>query len=223
MAAARAGADVVYPVVFFDALRVKMRDEGTVRSKACLSRARPLARRQSRHSGHLDRGQTEGAKFWLKVFTDLKTRGCHDILIAVTDGLKGMSEALAAVYPATTLQTCLVHLIRHSLDFATWKVRKDLAAALRTIYTAPAAGLRSRRSTSSRKGRGGTAIRPLWPVGATPGPIRDPVFCVSARRAQGALHHQRPGECARAAPQDSQDPRPLPDRRGPLPTTPRPN
>ena len=70
------------------------------------------------------------------MFTDLKTRGCHDILIAITDGLKGMSEALAAVYPATTLQTCIVHLIRHSLDFATWKVRKELATALRTIYTA---------------------------------------------------------------------------------------
>ena len=75
------------------------------------------------------------------MFTDLKTRGCHDILIAVTDGLKGMSEALGAVYPATTLQTCIVHLLRHSLDFATWKVRKDLAAALRTIYTAPNADL----------------------------------------------------------------------------------
>jgi transposase-like protein len=67
--------------------------------------------------------QTEGAKFWMKVFTDLKTRGCQDILIAVTDGLKGMSEALAAVFPAATLQTCIVHLIRHSLDFANWKER----------------------------------------------------------------------------------------------------
>ena len=83
--------------------------------------------------------QTEGAKFWLKVFNDLKTRGCHDILIAVTDGLKGMAEALATVYPATTLQTCVVHLIRHSLAFANWKERKPLAAALRTVYTAPTA------------------------------------------------------------------------------------
>src|SRR5207245_8750459 len=79
--------------------------------------------------------QTEGAKFWLKVFTDLKTRGCQDILIAVTDGLKGMSEALTAVFPATTLQTCLVHLIRNSLEFANWKQCKPLAAALRPIYT----------------------------------------------------------------------------------------
>ena len=124
------------PVVFFDALRVKIRDEGTVRSKAVYL-ALALLPDGSRDILGIWIEQTEGAKFWLKVFTDLKTRGCQDILIAVTDGLKGMSEALAAVYPATTLQTCLVHLIRHSLDFATWKVRKDRAAALRIISTAP--------------------------------------------------------------------------------------
>ena len=71
----------------------------------------------------------------------MKTRGCQDILIAVTDGLKGMSEALEAAYPATTLQTCPVHLIRNSLDLAGWKDRKALAAALRTIYTASSAEL----------------------------------------------------------------------------------
>ena len=130
----------MYPVVFFDALRVKIRDEGTVRSKAVYL-ALAVLPDGSRDILGIWVEQTEGAKFWLKVFTDLKTRGCHDILIAVTDGLKGMSEALAAVYPATTLQTCIVHLIRHSLDFATWQVRKELAAALRTIYTAPDADL----------------------------------------------------------------------------------
>jgi putative transposase len=82
---------------------------------------------------------TEGAKFWLKVFTDLRTRGCQDILIAVTDGLKGMSEALEAAYPATTLQTCIVHLLRNSLTLANWKERKPLAVALRPIYTAASA------------------------------------------------------------------------------------
>ena len=130
----------MYPVVFFDALRVKIRDEGTVRSKAGYL-ALAILPDGSRDILGIWVEQTEGAKFWLKVFTDLQTRGCRDILIAVTDGLKGMSEALAAVYPATTLQTCLVHLIRHSLDFATWKVRKELAAALRTIYTASDADL----------------------------------------------------------------------------------
>ena len=82
---------------------------------------------------------TEGAKFWMKVFNDLKTRGVDDILIAVTDGLKGMAEALGAVFPATTLQTCIVHLIRNSLDYASWKDRKALAAAIKPIYTAPSA------------------------------------------------------------------------------------
>jgi putative transposase len=130
----------MYPVVFFDALRVKIRDEGTVRSKAVYL-ALAVLPDGSRDILGIWVEQTEGAKFWLRVFTDLKTRGCHDILIAVTDGLKGMSEALAAVFPVTTLQTCIVHLIRHSLDFATWKVRKELAAALRAIYTAPNADL----------------------------------------------------------------------------------
>jgi putative transposase len=79
---------------------------------------------------------TEGAKFWMKVFNDLKTRGVKDILIAVTDGLKGMPEALSVVFPATTLQTCIVHLIRNSLAYASWKERKELAKALRPIYAA---------------------------------------------------------------------------------------
>jgi len=75
----------------------------------------------------------------MKVFNDLKTRGVADILIAVTDGLKGMSEALAVVYPETTLQTCIVHLIRNSLDYASWKERKPLAAAIKPIYKAASA------------------------------------------------------------------------------------
>jgi transposase-like protein len=128
----------MYPVVFFDALRVKIRDEATVRSKAIYLALAVLP------DGHRDIlglwiEQTEGAKFWMKVFSDLKTRGCQDILIAVTDGLKGMSEALAAVYPQTTLQTCIVHLIRHSMAFANWKERKLMAVALRPIYAAPSA------------------------------------------------------------------------------------
>jgi transposase-like protein len=128
----------MYPVVFFDALRVKIRDEATVRSKA-IYLALAVLPDGSRDILGLWIEQTEGAKFWMKVFSDLKARGCRDILIAVTDGLKGMSEALAAVFPETTLQTCIVHLIRHSLDFANWKERKPMAMALRTIYGAPTA------------------------------------------------------------------------------------
>lgn len=128
----------MYPVVFFDALRVKMRDEGTVRNKAVYL-ALAVLPDGTRDILGIWIEQTEGAKFWLKVFTDLKARGCQDILIAVTDGLKGMAEALAVAYPATTLQTCLVHLIRNSLDFAGWQDRKALAKALRAIYTAASA------------------------------------------------------------------------------------
>ena len=128
----------MYPVVFFDALRVKVRDEATVRSKAVYL-ALAVRADGTRDILGLWIEQTEGAKFWLRVFSDLKTRGCEDILIAVTDGLKGMSEALEAVFPATTLQTCIVHLLRHSLDYANWKERKPLAGALRPIYTAASA------------------------------------------------------------------------------------
>lgn len=130
--------EAVYPVVFFDALRVKIRDEAVVRSKA-IYLALAILPDGTRDILGLWIEQTEGAKFWMKVFADLKARGCQDILIAVTDGLKGMSEALAAVFPATTLQTCIVHLIRHSLDFGNWKERKPLATALRPVYTAPTA------------------------------------------------------------------------------------
>ena len=128
----------MYPVVFFDALRVKIREDGIVRSKAVYLALGVLAD-GSRDILGIWVENTEGAKFWMKVFNDLKTRGVQDILIAVTDGLKGMPEALGAVFPATTLQTCIVHLIRNSLDFASWKDRKALAAAIKPIYTAVSA------------------------------------------------------------------------------------
>jgi putative transposase len=128
----------MYPVVFFDALRVKIREDAVVRNKAIYLALGVLPDGTRDILGLWIEG-TEGAKFWLKVFNDLKTRGVADILIAVTDGLKGMAEALAASFPATTLQTCIVHLIRNSLDFASWKDRKALAAAIRVIYTAASA------------------------------------------------------------------------------------
>jgi putative transposase len=130
--------EAMYPVVFFDALRVKIREDAVVRSKAVYL-ALGVLPDGSRDILGIWIENTEGAKFWMKVFNDLKTRGCNDILIAITDGLKGMGEALGVVYPATTLQTCIVHLIRNSLDYASWKDRKALAAAIKPIYTAPSA------------------------------------------------------------------------------------
>ena len=130
--------EMMYPVVFFDALRVKIREEAVVRNKAVYF-ALAILPDGSRDILGLWIENTEGAKFWMKVFNDLKTRGCNDILIAVTDGLKGMGNALEAVFPETTLQTCIVHLIRNSLGYASWKDRKALAAAIKPIYTAPSA------------------------------------------------------------------------------------
>jgi len=125
----------MYPVVFFDALRVKIRTDGGVSNKAVYLALGIQADGQRDVLG-LWIEQTEGAKFWLKVFNDLKTRGCQDILIAVVDGLKGLADAINTVYPKTTVQTCIVHLIRNSLDYAGWKDRKLVAQALRPVYTA---------------------------------------------------------------------------------------
>ncbi|WP_418219669.1 IS256 family transposase [Burkholderia vietnamiensis] len=127
--------ETMYPVVFFDALRVKIRDDGVVSNKAVYLALGIQADGQRDVLG-LWIEQTEGAKFWLKVFNELKTRGCQDILIAVVDGLKGLAEAISAAYPCTTVQTCIVHLIRNSLEYASYKDRKALAAALRPIYAA---------------------------------------------------------------------------------------
>ena len=125
-------------MIFFDALRVKIRDDGLVRNKAVYL-ALAILPDGSRDILGLWIEHTEGAKFWLKVFNDLKTRGVEDVLIAVSDGLKGIPVSLAAAYPEAILQTCIVHLIRNSLDYASWKDRKAVAAALRPIYTAPSA------------------------------------------------------------------------------------
>ena len=202
----------MYPVVFFDALRVKIRDEATVRSKA-IYLALAVLPDGNRDILGLWIEQTEGAKFWMKVFTDLKTRGCQDILIAVTDGLKGMGEALAAIYPATTLQTCIVHLIRHSLEFANWKERKPMAAALRPIYTAPSAEAASAALDAFERGpMGHASFRPWSPPGAARG-RKSFRSLRSHPRSAGDLHDQRARKRARAAPEDHQDARPLSQRR----------
>jgi len=127
--------ETLYPVIFFDALRVKIRDEGAVKNKAVYLALGILPDGTKDILG-IWIEQTEGAKFWLKVMTELKNRGVNDVLIAVVDGLKGFPEAIAAVFPSTQIQTCIVHLIRASLDYASWKDRKALAGELKTIYRA---------------------------------------------------------------------------------------
>ena len=125
----------VYPLVFFDALRVKIRDEGLVRNKA-VHIALGVRADGTKEILGLWLEQNEGAKFWLRVMNEMKTRGVEDILIAVVDGLKGFPEAIVAVFPEATVQTCIVHLLRHSLDFVSYKDRKAVAAALKGVYRA---------------------------------------------------------------------------------------
>jgi len=127
--------EATYAVVYFDALRVKIRDEGMVRNKAVYLAIGIDCAGQKDVLG-LWIEQTEGAKFWLRVMNDLKARGVNDVLIAVVDGLKGFPEAITAVFPECVVQTCIVHLIRYSMQFASWKERKALAKALKPIYTA---------------------------------------------------------------------------------------
>lgn len=134
--------EAVYPLVFFDALRVKVRDEGLVRNKAVHIALGVRADGIKEILG-LWIEQNEGAKFWLRVMNELRNRGVEDVLVAVVDGLKGFPDAIRAVFPEATVQTCIVHLMRHSLDFVSYKDRKPVATALKDIYRAPdaAAGL----------------------------------------------------------------------------------
>ena len=127
--------EVVYPVVFFDALRVKIRDEGMVRNKA-VHIALGIRADGTKEVLGLWIEQNEGAKFWLRVMNELRHRGVEDILLAVVDGLKGFPDAIRAVFPEALVQTCIVHLLRHSLDFVAWKDRKSVATALKDIYRA---------------------------------------------------------------------------------------
>lgn len=128
----------VYAIVYFDALRVKIRDEGLVRNKAVYL-AIGITTAGDKEILGLWIEQTEGAKFWLRVMNELKARGTEDILIAVVDGLKGFPETITSTFPDCVVQTCIVHLIRYSMQFASWKERKTLARALRPIYTAASA------------------------------------------------------------------------------------
>ena len=127
--------EALYPLVFLDAIRVKVRDEGTVRNKA-VHVALGVRPDGAKEVLGLWIEQTEGAKFWLRVVNELRDRGVQDILIAVVDGLRGFPEAIAAVFPRTQVQACIVHLIRASLDFVSYKDRRAVAAALKDVYRA---------------------------------------------------------------------------------------
>jgi hypothetical protein len=203
--------DAVYPVVFFDALRVKIRDESVVKSKAVYL-ALALDCEGHKHVLGLWIEQSEGAKFRLRVMNELKNRGVDDVLFAVVDGLKGFPDAITAVFPRAIVQTCIVHLIRHSLAFVSWQDRKRLLPALRAIYRAgdgrgcraAARRLRSRVGQQVSGGRSGLA------TGLERGRA---VLRLPAADPEDDLHHRRHREPASRLAQDHQDPRGIPVRR----------
>jgi putative transposase len=185
--------DASYPLVFFDALRVKIRDEGFVRNKAVYIALGVMPDGTKDILG-LWIEQTEGAKFWLRVMNELKGRGIGDILIAVVGGLKGFPEAINAVFPLTVVQTCIVHLIRHSLDFAAWKDRKTVAQALKTVYRATDANAGQAAMDAFADGPWGTkypAIAQSWrrnwnlviPFFAFPEAVRRIIYTTNAIEA----------------------------------------
>jgi len=156
--------EATYAIVYFDALRVKIRDEGLVRNKAVYLAIGVTCAGDKVILG-LWVEQTEGAKFWLRVMNELKARGVRDILIAVVDGLKGFPETITSTFPDCVVQTCIVHLIRYSMQFASWKERKALAKALRPIYGAASAEAAAAELDAFEAGSWGTkypAVTASW-------------------------------------------------------------
>ena len=180
----------LYPVVFLDAIRVKVRDQGTVSNKAAYL-ALGVTPDGRKHVLGLWIDPNEGAKFWLRVVNELRNRGVKDILIAVVDGLKGFPEAINAAFPQTLVQTCIVHLLRNALAYVSWQDRKHVVAALKPIYKAPtvdAALVALDDFEAGAWGKKYPAIAPLWrrqwdqviPFFAFPEEIRRIIYTTNA-------------------------------------------
>ena len=154
----------VYPILYIDAIRLRIRDGGAVRMKAChLAVGVDLEGRKRVLGMWIE--QTEGARFWSQVLTEIRNRGVRDVLILCCDGLTGLPDAVASVFPLTVVQTCVVHLIRNCMRYASWKDRKAIAAAIRPIYTAAtaeAAELALEAFASSEVGRRCPAAVEAW-------------------------------------------------------------
>ena len=181
--------DAVYPIVYLDALYVKIRDAGHVQNRAIYV---VIGVNMEGHKEVLGlwTGQAEGAKFWLQVLTELRNRGVQDIYIACVDGLKGFPEAIETVFPQAEVQLCIVHLTRASLNYVSWKQRKDVAADLKLIYragTAEEAALRLDEFAAKWDGAYPT-ITPMWrrswehvtPFFAYPQEIRKVIYTTNA-------------------------------------------
>ena len=182
--------EALYPVIFFDAIRVKVRDHGTVSNKAAYL-ALGITPDGRKHVLGLWLDTNEGAKFWLRIVNELRNRGVKDILIAVVDGLKGFPEAINAAFPQTLVQTCIVHLLRNALAYVSWQDRKHVVAALKPIYKAPtadAALVALDEFAAGPWGKKYPAIAPIWrrqweqviPFFAFPEEVRKIIYTTNA-------------------------------------------
>ena len=181
--------DPLYPILYLDCIHVKMRDAGAVRTKAVYL---AIGVNMDGHKEVLGLwiAQTEGAKFWLQVVTELKTRGVQDIFIACVDGLKGFPEAIEAVYPKAAVQLCIVHMVRNSLNFVPWKMQKEVAADLKLIYTSSTVELAEQMLTQ-------VDPRSL-PLAVEPGNVRpEGPFGEATGHVLGRLQPPREGEGGR--------------------------
>lgn len=180
----------LYPVMFFDAIRVKVRDQGTVSNKAAYL-ALGVTPDGRKHVLGLWIDPNEGARFWLRIVNELHNRGVKDILIAVVDGLKGFPEAINATFPQTLVQTCVVHLLRNALAYVSWQDRKRVVAALKPIYQAPTADAALLALDDFEAGpwsKKYPAIAPLWrrqwgqliPFFAFPAEVRRIIYTTNA-------------------------------------------
>jgi putative transposase len=153
----------VYPILYFDALFVKSRQEGPVQTTA-VSLALGITMDGEKELLGLWLSESEGAKFWFSVFTELKNRGVQDCLMACVDGLQGLPEAIEAVFPHTQVQLCIVHKVRNSLRYVPWRERRAVAADLRAIYGAPtlAAAEQALERFADRWDTKYPAISPSW-------------------------------------------------------------
>ena len=181
----------VYPIVYLDALRVKMRDNGHIQNKAIYVVLGVNLEGQKEVLG-LWAAQTEGAKFWLQVLTELQNRGVKDIFIACVDGLKGFPEAIEALYPRTEVQLCIVHLVRGALNYVPWKQRKQVAADLQLIYrAATAAEAQEHLEELERKWKEYPSVGQMWrrnweritPLFHYPAEIRKAIYTTNAVEA----------------------------------------
>ena len=201
-----------YPVIYFEALRMKIRDEGSVRNKAVYL-ALGIASDGTKDVLGIWIEQNEGAKFWLKVMNELRNRGVEDILIAVVDGLKGFPEPITTAFPLAGVQTCIVHLSRYCLSFCGWKERQPVARELKAIY-------RAETAEGCRQAAGGVRRRPLGPKVSDDCRELAPklgtdhsLLQLSAGGAKDHLHHQCDRKFAYAVAQSAQESGALPERR----------